>query len=34
VGGELFRNIVGGDYAGAAYPVNPGTEPVSAVRCA
>ena len=32
IGGELFRNIVGGDYAGAAYPVNPGAEPVSGVR--
>src|SRR5215216_2828288 len=32
VGGELFRNIVGGDYSGAAYPVNAHAEPVSGVR--
>jgi acetate---CoA ligase (ADP-forming) len=32
VGGELFRNIVSGDYAGAAYPVNSRAAPVSGVR--
>ena len=32
IGGELFRNIIAGDFAGAAYPVNPGATPVSGVR--
>ena len=32
IGGELFRNIVAGDFAGAAHPVNPHAEPVSGVR--
>ena len=32
IGGELFRNIVAGDFAGAAYPVNRGGEPVAGVR--
>jgi acetyl coenzyme A synthetase (ADP forming)-like protein len=32
IGGELFRNIVAGDFAGAAHPVNPQAEPVSGVR--
>jgi acetate---CoA ligase (ADP-forming) len=32
IGGELFRNIVAGDFAGAAYPVNRHAEPVSGVR--
>ena len=32
IGGELFRNIVAGDFAGAAYPVNSRAEPVSGVR--
>ena len=32
IGGELFRNILAGDFAGAAYPVNRGGEPVAGVR--
>ncbi len=32
IGGELFRNIVAGDFAGAAHPVNQHAEPVSGVR--
>ena len=32
IGGELFRNILGGDFAGAAYPVNREGEPVAGVR--
>ena len=32
IGGELFRNILAADYAGAAYPVNRGGEPVAGVR--
>ena len=32
IGGELFRNILGGDFRGAAYPVNRGAEPVAGVR--
>ena len=32
IGGELFRNILAGDFAGAAHPVNPHAEPVSGVR--
>ena len=32
IGGELFRNILEGDFAGAAYPVNRGGEPVAGVR--
>ena len=32
IGGELFRNILGCDFAGAAYPVNRGGEPVAGVR--
>ena len=32
IGGELFRNILQGDYTGAAYPVNRGGEPVAGVR--
>ena len=32
IGGELFRNILEGEYAGAAYPVNRSGEPVAAVR--
>ncbi len=32
IGGELFRNILEADYAGAAYPVNRGGEPVAGVR--
>ena len=32
IGGELFRNILTADFAGAAYPVNLGGEPVAGVR--
>jgi acetyl coenzyme A synthetase (ADP forming)-like protein len=32
IGGELFRNIIAGDYSGAAYPVNPNGDPVGGVR--
>jgi acetyl coenzyme A synthetase (ADP forming)-like protein len=32
IGGELFRNILRGDFAGAAYPVNRSAEPVAGVR--
>ena len=32
IGGELFRNILAGDYTGAAYPVNRDGEPVAGVR--
>jgi len=32
IGGELFRNILAGEYAGAAYPVNRKAEPVAGVR--
>ena len=32
IGGELFRNILAGDFAGAAYPVNRHGEPVAGVR--
>ena len=32
IGGELFRNIVAGDFRGAAYPVNRGGDPVAGVR--
>ena len=32
VGGELFRNILRGDFAGAAYPVNRSGESVAGVR--
>ena len=32
IGGELFRNILQGDYAGAAYPVNRGGDPVAGVK--
>ena len=31
IGGELFRNILAADFAGAAYPVNRGGEPVGGV---
>jgi acetyl coenzyme A synthetase (ADP forming)-like protein len=31
IGGELFRNILAGDYAGAAYPVNAKGQPVGGV---
>ncbi|MEO5576153.1 MAG: GNAT family N-acetyltransferase [Gaiellaceae bacterium] len=32
IGGELFRNVLGGDFVGAAYPVNRSGEPVAGVR--
>ena len=32
IGGELFRNILAGDFGGAAYPVNREGEPVAGVR--
>ncbi|MES1248981.1 MAG: GNAT family N-acetyltransferase [Actinomycetota bacterium] len=32
IGGELFRNILTGDFTGAAYPVNRGGAPVAGVR--
>jgi acetyl coenzyme A synthetase (ADP forming)-like protein len=32
IGGELFRNIIEGEYTGSAYPVNRGGEPVAGVR--
>jgi acetyl coenzyme A synthetase (ADP forming)-like protein len=32
IGGELFRNILTGDFAGTAYPVNRDGEPVAGVR--
>jgi acetyl coenzyme A synthetase (ADP forming)-like protein len=32
IGGELFRNILDADFAGAAYPVNKGGEPVAGVK--
>lgn len=32
IGGELFRNVLAGDFRGAAYPVNARGEPVAGVR--
>ena len=32
IGGELFRNILQGEYVGAAYPVNRNGESVAGVR--
>ena len=32
IGGELFRNILAADFAGAAFPVNRSGEPVAGVR--
>jgi acetyl coenzyme A synthetase (ADP forming)-like protein len=32
IGGELFRNILAGDFAGSAYPVNRGGDPVAGVH--
>jgi acetate---CoA ligase (ADP-forming) len=32
IGGELFRNVLAGDFAGAVFPVNARAEPVSGVR--
>jgi acetyl coenzyme A synthetase (ADP forming)-like protein len=32
IGGELFRNVLAADFAGAAYPVNRSAEPAAGVR--
>jgi acetyl coenzyme A synthetase (ADP forming)-like protein len=32
IGGELFRNVLAGDFAGVAYPVNPAGAAVAGVR--
>jgi acetyl coenzyme A synthetase (ADP forming)-like protein len=32
IGGELFRNILRGDFVGAAFPVNPSGTPVAGVQ--
>jgi acetyl coenzyme A synthetase (ADP forming)-like protein len=32
IGGELFRNILNGDFTGSAYPVNRGGDPVAGVH--
>jgi acetyl coenzyme A synthetase (ADP forming)-like protein len=32
IGGELFRNVIAGDFAGAAYPVNPKGDAVGGVQ--
>jgi acetate---CoA ligase (ADP-forming) len=32
IGGELFRNVLRGEFAGAAYPVNRNAEPVAGVQ--
>ncbi len=32
IGGELFRNVLAADFAGAAYPVNRSGDPVAGVR--
>ena len=32
IGGELFRNILAGDFAGATYPINRSGDPVAGVR--
>ena len=32
IGGELFRNVLAADFAGAAYPVNKNATPVAGVR--
>jgi acetyl coenzyme A synthetase (ADP forming)-like protein len=32
IGGELYRNVLGADFAGAAYPVNRNGDPVAGVR--
>ncbi len=32
IGGELFRNVLRGEFAGAAYPVNRTGEPIAGVR--
>ena len=32
IGGELFRNVIEGEFAGSAYPVNRNGEPVAGVR--
>ena len=32
IGGELFRNVLNGDFVGAAYPVNPKAASIAGVR--
>jgi acetyl coenzyme A synthetase (ADP forming)-like protein len=32
IGGELFRNVLAGDFAGSVYPVNRNGDPVAGVR--
>jgi len=32
IGGELFRNVLRGDFAGSAFPVNPNAAPVAGVH--
>jgi acetate---CoA ligase (ADP-forming) len=32
IGGELFRNVLEGEFVGAAYPINRNAEPVGGVR--
>src|SRR5262245_47294541 len=32
IGGELFRNVIEGEFTGSAYPVNRGGDPVAGVR--
>jgi acetyl coenzyme A synthetase (ADP forming)-like protein len=32
IGGELFRNVIDADFAGSAYPVNRGGDPVAGVH--
>ena len=32
IGGELFRNVIAADFAGSAYPVNRGGDPVAGVH--
>ena len=32
IGGELFRNVLRGDFAGSVFPVNPAATPVAGVR--
>jgi acetyl coenzyme A synthetase (ADP forming)-like protein len=34
IGGELFRNILAADFAGAVYPINHSGDPVAGVRAA
>ena len=32
IGGELFRNVLAGDFSGASYPINRSGKPVAGVR--